>query len=186
MAHGLKLAGKPVAMVWLRWGCVACRLPGIQAIFFLLNPGLLYFTLFILLYESQFSFRKHRSAELALPRQKQLILDSFKSRNLALCVLIDLSKAFDSLDNTVLRHKLCNYGIRGAAHSLLASYLNNRLHHVVITETVSTAKKIYCGRPLGSMLIFLIFISMTSFKQAQIHSWLFPPLSSYLALRLTT
>ena len=48
-------------------------------------------------------------------------------------VLIDLKKAFDTIDHTILIAKLKHYGIRGVTLSWIESYLSNRNQYIYIT-----------------------------------------------------
>ena len=47
-------------------------------------------------------------------------------------VFIDLQKAFDTVDHTILLKKLYHYGIRGVVNSWFKSYLSNRKQCVKI------------------------------------------------------
>ena len=69
-----------------------------------------------------------------------------------------LSKAFDTIDHTILLNKLQCYGVRGSACSWFASCLQNRKHYVVFNKTESECKEISCGVPQGSILGPLLFI----------------------------
>ena len=77
-------------------------------------------------------------------------------------VFIDLKKAFDTVDHTLLLSKLSSYGIRGIANRWLKSYLSNCTQYVSINGVNSNHKLMKYGVPQGSVLgplIFLIFIN---------------------------
>ena len=79
-----------------------------------------------------------------------------------LVVLIDLKKAFDTVDHQILLRKLELYGIKGQASSLLKSYLSNRSQKCQINGVMSSTKNIYYGVPQGSNLgplFFLLYIN---------------------------
>ena len=45
-------------------------------------------------------------------------------------IFLDVSKAFDTLNHTILLNKLNHYGIEHCSLKLLESYLSNRLQYV--------------------------------------------------------
>ena len=77
-------------------------------------------------------------------------------------ILIDLQKAFDTVDHSILLHKLNHYGIRGVVNDWFSSYLSGRVQTAQIGSYISQKEKTLCGVPQGSVLgplLFLIYIS---------------------------
>ena len=77
-----------------------------------------------------------------------------------MCVFLDLSKAFDTLEHSTVIQKLECYGIRGNALDWFRSYLNNRTIRVKLDQVRSKEFPVHYGAPQGSCLgplIFLIF-----------------------------
>ena len=74
-------------------------------------------------------------------------------------IFIDLSKAFDTINNNTLLHKLYNYGIRGITHNLIRSCLSNKFQCVKIDDVKSEQLGVQYGVPQGSVLGPLLFLS---------------------------
>ena len=114
------------------------------------------------LFYNQFGFRAQYSTYMALLEFQDKITESIKTKNVTASIFIDLQKAFDTIDHSILCHKLDQYGIRGVANDLLSNYLFNRKQFVQIDNTISSMQNINCGVPQGSILgplLFLIYIN---------------------------
>ena len=86
------------------------------------------------------------------------ITHAFERKEVALCTFLDLSKAFDTLDHSILLHKLSTYGIRGIPLEWFCNYLKLRKQFVSYSCTQSNFKFISCGVPQGSILGPLLFV----------------------------
>ena len=95
-----------------------------------------------LFYCNQFELRKQHSTCHAI-----IILVEKVSNALDTCVFLDLKKAFDTVDHTILLRKLQSYGIRGNVHAWLNSYLNNRSQYVHFKYYNSDINTLPMGSP---------------------------------------
>ena len=73
-------------------------------------------------------------------------------------LLIDLKKAFDTIDHRILLRKLYSYGIRGSMLKRMESYLTDRSQYVMFNGKASETRGIKCGVTQGSILGPLLFI----------------------------
>ena len=115
-----------------------------------------------ILSQHQFGFRKNHSTTLALINIIDNIYQNLNDNHFVIGIFLDLSKAFDAIDISLLSKKLYYYGVRGKIHDWFVSYLTNRKQYVYVNNVSSDIKCINCGVPQGSVLgpiLFLLFIN---------------------------
>ena len=115
-----------------------------------------------LLSDAQLRYRKKRSTDIA----STLFVDNIRTyidiEKLVGAILIDLTKAFDTVSHSVLLPKLSAYGIKGVGLEWFTSYLFSLKQQVIIQNTKSESKFISCGVFLGSILgpvLILLFFN---------------------------
>ena len=115
-----------------------------------------------ILFKSQCGFRENFSTQHAIPDIVSKIQSNMDERLYSCGVFIDLKKAFDTVDHTILLCKLHHYGIRGVINDWFSSYLSDRTQTTQIGSDISSKDKILFGVPQSSVLgplLFLIYIN---------------------------
>ena len=116
----------------------------------------------------QYGFRANHSCEHAIGQVVGTLVKNLENRLYSACILLDLSKAFDTIEHQILLQKLEAYCIRGNVLAWFESYLINRKLRVKCRTTSSTQETksdeypVKYGTPQGlclGPLIFLIFVN---------------------------
>ena len=83
-----------------------------------------------MLYKYQFGFRKKHSTSHAIITLVERVSKALDTGKYVVGVFLDLKKAFDTVDHSILLNKLYLYGIRGNIYNWFRSYLTNRSQYV--------------------------------------------------------
>ena len=115
-----------------------------------------------LLYNYQSGFRTNHSTNLCLSFLTDKILKGFDEGLLTGMILIDLQKAFDTINHEILFKKLKAMGFSEGCITWFQSYLSERIFFISIENLLSDYGRISCGVPQGSILgplLFLIYVN---------------------------
>ena len=118
-----------------------------------------FFKRYELFYKCQFGFWEQHGTDIALIVLADKILSALNEGDFVLGVFLDLSKAFDTVDQGILLMKLYKYGVRGVAYDWIQSYLQGRNQFVSFNDCDSRTMPIKCGVPQGSILGSLLFLT---------------------------
>ena len=79
-----------------------------------------------LIYKLQFGLRQKYSTQMAIICLMDKIINALERGHYTVGIFLDFSKAFDTVNHSILIAKLYKYGIRGNAKKWITSYLNDR------------------------------------------------------------
>ena len=112
---------------------------------------------------SQHGFISGRSCVTNLASLLSTAWDSIEDRLQTDCIYTAFSAAFQSVDHSLLIHKLQNsYNISGSALKWFTSYLDNRKQRVVVNGKCSEWCRVTSGTPEGGLIspiLFSLFIN---------------------------
>jgi hypothetical protein len=107
-------------------------------------------------------YRKNYNAQYALLVMIEHWKKAVDDGKIAAGLLMDLSKAFDTINHKLLIAKLRAYGFDMASLEILYDYLSDRWQRTKINSSFSTWSLILCGVPQGSVLgpkIFNLYLN---------------------------
>ena len=110
-----------------------------------------------------------------------LSLDGTENGKHAGMILIDLQKAFDTLDHKILMDKMKCIGFSDKRIKWSHSYLTNRAIFVSLVTVFSEAGTINCGvlqRSIWGPLLFLLYINVIPQALSNTHTYLYADDSS--------
>ena len=103
-------------------------------------------------------FRKNHNSQYSLLKMIQVWKKNLDKGNEIAVILIDLSKAFGTINHSLLLVKLEAYGFSMTSLKLMQSYFCNRFQRTSVNSLFSDWKEIETGVPQGPLL-FNIFLN---------------------------
>jgi len=111
---------------------------------------------------SQYGFRSKRNTGDAILDFVNFSLNCFQEGEFSVSSFLDLSKAFDCVNHSLLLHKLKMYNFSSIAIELVKSYLQDRFQAVRYKEEFSDFEEVTIGVPQGSVVGPILYIIFTN------------------------
>ena len=105
----------------------------------------------------QTGFRTNHSTDLRLAQLTDFVATGIDKQMHTGMILVDLQKAFDTLDHGVLFKKMKHFGFQTSVINWFETYLSNR-KFLVCVDVFSEAGSLQYGVPQGSILGTLLFL----------------------------
>lgn len=105
----------------------------------------------------QHGFRSGHSCESQLLLTVDDFMRSYDNKQQLDVIVLDFSKAFDTVPHKRLLHKLQHYGIHGDILSWIGAFLQDRNQRVAVGE-LSSSVRVASGVPQGTVLGPLLFL----------------------------
>ena len=115
-----------------------------------------------IMYSKQFGFRINHSTSDAVFEFVDLCSSSLDQKLYTIAVFLDLSKAFDTVNKSIMLKKLEWLGLRGLVNEWFESYLSDRKMFVEINSHSSAVKCLNIGLPQGAVTspwLFSLYIN---------------------------
>ena len=101
----------------------------------------------------QSAYRPGHSTETALLKVVNDLFLSLSKGNISVLALLDFSSAFDTIDHTILVHRLhTDFGFTDTVLQWFSSYLTDRTHYVYLSNNCSDFAPVHSVVPHGSVL----------------------------------
>ena len=122
-----------------------------------------------LMYTFQSGFRSNHSTLTALLKITDDIFKAIDQTHITLLILLDYSKAFDTVNHALLLAKMKKFGLHNSTLNWFNSYLSGRCQRVMCNDSQSEWGFMFNGVPQGSVLGPLLFTILVSDLNCVVH-----------------
>jgi hypothetical protein len=123
-----------------------------------------------LISSAQHGFVHSRSTVTQQLLMLDILTENFDKHKQTEMILLDFSKAFDSISHTILLQVLNKYNIHASVTKWIKYLLLARTQQTIVEGILSTSKRVRSGVPQGSVIAPLLFNIYLNFLLEQIHS----------------